>query len=493
MALFMVMVAVACAYPMADLGGKAGDVCKPRTIFCADGDGLSSRYLKCIQGKLVEEFCPNDSTCIGSKDTTIFCAVEASGNSTTTTTTTAMDASASSIFVSSPSLQIIQSTTTLVVHVAFDTTSSRLSEARMLPAPTHGPLKVSPASSSPVAGTINRVYPSTEPTNHAMLFRPSSENRASNSQLLQLSATSHPARPQLNTQSQYPQHHHFSVRPQQVLPQSSPRPTTPINMQPTPHPSALSYWPHHMLPLPPALSYNKQRLTAVTTALLQHSLSTAPATRPHRNALPAAATKAAAVDPFYNTGRNHDEMKKLNTQSNEILPVPTGESDSIVLPEDAAADRIDDISVDQVLSVIGSVLISQRVDSLADTADTADVPSPEDNTSNALQDQESSSISEPGDQTSGESMVDEAASEAPTRSERQMSQTGAPTYTPLSTPAICTPGQFVCEAHGLRRGYFACDSAGVALPAMCGAREVCYQLEKSILCAVPGGIPKKQH
>ncbi|KAI7827819.1 hypothetical protein BX661DRAFT_171044 [Kickxella alabastrina] len=42
---------------------------------------MSARYLKCIQGRLVEEFCPETSICVGSKGTTIFCAVDFSQSS----------------------------------------------------------------------------------------------------------------------------------------------------------------------------------------------------------------------------------------------------------------------------------------------------------------------------------------------------------------------------------------------------------------------------
>ncbi|KAJ1826757.1 hypothetical protein LPJ56_002022, partial [Coemansia sp. RSA 2599] len=262
---------------------------------------------------------------------------------------------------------------------------------------------------------------------------------------------------------------------QQQQPRSSPRPTA-ANIQPTPHPSALSYRPHHMLSIPPALSYNKQRLTAVTGAL-PRSTANIPATRPP-----------------YNPGRDHDEVKKLNTQNHEIQPVPTGESDPEQPPEEMA-DKIDDMSVDQVLSVIGSVLISQRVDSMTGDAASAEVAASPEDVGDMSQDQESSAV-ELADQNSAESGTDEAAAVTPaTSSQREIVRPGQPShtpaYTPLSTPAVCTPGQFVCEAHGLRQGYFACDSAGIALPAVCGAKEVCYQLERSILCAVPGGIPKR--
>ncbi|KAJ1878209.1 hypothetical protein LPJ57_003548 [Coemansia sp. RSA 486] len=505
MALCIAMAAVACAYPMADMGSKAGDVCKPRTIFCADGDGLSSRYLKCIQGKLVEEFCPEDSTCIGSKDTTIFCAVEASANSTVTSTDKM--ASTNSISTLSSGLLLTQSTTTtMVVHVAFDPTSSWSSPVRMLPEPTHEPIRASSANSA--VGSNNAIHPSTAPPNNAMLLQPFSQTRASSSLQLHISAAAQAPRPQLipatathrqilaSEQSRYPQHHHFSINPQQ-LPQSLQRPT-PVNLQQTPHPSAQSYWPHHMLSLPPALSYNRQKLPVVNTALVQHRTPNASATRPLHGALPAAALP-------YNPDRSRDAMKMLNTQIHEASPAPTGESDPDLAPEDAA-DKIDDISVDQALSVIGSVLISQRVDSMTDSVDGADALTTDDGNI-ASQDQDSVGInsnsdsnidsdsnnnSDIVDRPAAESTADvTAAAEELTSSQIELAQPSTQLLTPLSTPAVCTPGQFVCEAHGLRPGYFACDSAGVALPAMCSTKEVCYQLERSILCAAPGGPPKK--
>ncbi|KAJ2325106.1 hypothetical protein GGH92_010526 [Coemansia sp. RSA 2673] len=65
---------------------------------------------------------------------------------------------------------------------------------------------------------------------------------------------------------------------------------------------------------------------------------------------------------------------------------------------------------------------------------------------------------------------------------------------PVRAPVMsCTPGSFVCEAHGTRPAYFACDSVGVALPASCAANEVCYQYGQSILCDAPGSNLLFQH
>ncbi|KAJ2753201.1 hypothetical protein GGI19_003305 [Coemansia pectinata] len=89
-----VLAALGVAYPLAS--GSLGNACQPRTIFCADGDGVSPRYLKCENGSLAMSFCPGTSICVGSRDTTIFCATDSnpakspirSSHGATTTTTT---------------------------------------------------------------------------------------------------------------------------------------------------------------------------------------------------------------------------------------------------------------------------------------------------------------------------------------------------------------------------------------------------------------------
>ncbi|KAJ2373614.1 hypothetical protein GGI05_007437 [Coemansia sp. RSA 2603] len=147
------------------------------------------------------------------------------------------------------------------------------------------------------------------------------------------------------------------------------------------------------------------------------------------------------------------------------------------------------------MSVIGNVLISQRVDSaLGDDSEVESVAPTE-----ADQDQVLPVQSEPTETsldtavTGDSSDMDNINSDSNLENNNQneslatssKDQQAVSSYTPLSTPAVCTPGHFVCEAPGLRAGYFACDSGGFALPAVCGAKEVCYQIEKSILCDAP--------
>ncbi|KAJ2779574.1 hypothetical protein H4R18_003930 [Coemansia javaensis] len=86
-ALLLAFVALASARPHSP--ARAGDACEPRTIFCADGDGRSARFLKCVRGRLIEGFCTQNSVCVGSKGTTLFCAADdTSGTGATTSTTT---------------------------------------------------------------------------------------------------------------------------------------------------------------------------------------------------------------------------------------------------------------------------------------------------------------------------------------------------------------------------------------------------------------------
>ncbi|KAJ1846884.1 hypothetical protein IWW55_006276 [Coemansia sp. RSA 2706] len=124
-----------------------------------------------------------------------------------------------------------------------------------------------------------------------------------------------------------------------------------------------------------------------------------------------------------------------------------------------SAGDIDGMAADEVLSVIGNAIFSQHPELFSPTDD-ADV--------NAI--------------------VDAAPTPQKATTMREL-----PAARPPQSPTVargglgaCIPGSFTCEAHGLRPGYFACDSAGLALPASCGAADVCYQRQHLIVCGAPG-------
>ncbi|KAJ2471065.1 hypothetical protein IWW56_006411, partial [Coemansia sp. RSA 2131] len=120
-----------------------------------------------------------------------------------------------------------------------------------------------------------------------------------------------------------------------------------------------------------------------------------------------------------------------------------------------AADNIGGIAADDALSVIGSAIFSQHPELFSRSGAIAPDSEP------TLQ-------------------VDATAQELPATRQPQR-----PTVA-RGGLGVCTPGSFICEAHGLRPGYFACDSGGLALPASCGLADVCYQHHQVIVCGAPG-------
>ncbi|KAJ2389543.1 hypothetical protein GGI05_003468, partial [Coemansia sp. RSA 2603] len=286
MALYLMAFSAVCAYPAAfTTGNKAGDACRPRTIFCADGDGMSPRYLKCIQGQLVEEVCPRDSICIGSKDTTVFCAVDMAADPTGAT-------------VSSSSLAV-SSTTTMVIHASFGSQHTwPSSDIHSILSTTHSTSSVARADIGPVA-----MYSSHTTSAKHNSFTNMSPN-SSQSKKVQF-ITGHASE---QSQSRPPLHHHFSdslqEHRQHQQPLTSPAPT-PTDVRRS---SVLvaPIGPHRTLPLPPALSYNKQKLPVVTTKILSKPASVL--TTPHITAV------SSAVLPIHVQSRAREDPKKLNNQ-----------------------------------------------------------------------------------------------------------------------------------------------------------------------------------
>lgn len=135
---------------------------------------------------------------------------------------------------------------------------------------------------------------------------------------------------------------------------------------------------------------------------------------------------------------------------NKVEPIPVSVVPTFLDSPGAAfapsTDRIGGIKAQRILSVIGNILMSQHAKPAAPTQ-----------TPLMLKNSNNSPVSLP--------------------------PKPAASFPPVME---CSPGQFVCEAHGARPLYFACDTVGMALPATCGNEEVCYQYGKSIICAPPG-------
>ncbi|KAJ2572903.1 hypothetical protein GGH19_004630 [Coemansia sp. RSA 1807] len=331
---------------------KAGDLCKPQTIFCADGDGQSPRYLKCIHGTLVEGSCVNNSICVGSKDTTIFCAID---NGMPAKDTTAM------------------------VRVLPQSKQTALARPYMLPPPT-------PAVTGPPPLQLKHTL------NPSPIASAAHGPAAANS--VQWS-------PPQNLQSQPPNHLAVSTlkstAPQQhVLPPPAPESQVWSYIQP---PAASSV---------PQVTKPVQMLNIRPTSMF--------------------AASPAPID---------------DTEDNENV---NGSN---------AADNIGGIAADDALSIIGSAIFSQHPELLSRSGAIAPDSEP------TLQ-------------------VDATAQELPATRQPQR-----PTVA-RGGLGVCTPGSFICEAHGLRPGYFACDSGGLALPASCGLADVCYQHHQVIVCGAPG-------
>ncbi|KAJ1797472.1 hypothetical protein LPJ59_003119 [Coemansia sp. RSA 2399] len=153
-----------------------------------------------------------------------------------------------------------------------------------------------------------------------------------------------------------------------------------------------------------------------------------------------------------------------------------------------AQPLIGGIEAERILSVVGGAIFSQLALSTAAESEERSAA-----TSTVVEPQHvappSSNLRE--EETNAMPPVVPLAPPPPPPSPPSQSDNNPMAYLPQSLPPpVCNPGSFVCAVHGLDVGYFACDSAGLALPASCAANEVCYQYGQSILCAAPGGAPE---
>ncbi|KAI8325651.1 hypothetical protein GQ54DRAFT_295249 [Martensiomyces pterosporus] len=155
------------------------------------------------------------------------------------------------------------------------------------------------------------------------------------------------------------------------------------------------------------------------------------------------------------------------------------------------SDDLDGMDAKQVVSIIGNLIISQhKYTALPTFATPSSAPSAASNplATDAPDRQMQTLVPQ---QTAGATprvpppIVPQAAVEL-VRDDSDHGGEGVVPYIPYRAPGTCSPGEFVCEAHGLRPGFFACDASGFALPAACAVNEVCYQYGRSILCDAPG-------
>ncbi|KAJ2909778.1 hypothetical protein GGI21_001537 [Coemansia aciculifera] len=144
---------------------------------------------------------------------------------------------------------------------------------------------------------------------------------------------------------------------------------------------------------------------------------------------------------------------------------------SVATATPASVTRIGGIEAPRVLSVIASAFIANHLEE--STPDT-------DDESPFLM-----SIDDASDNATGSASTVSSA--------LRLSAIASTTEVARAQIRTCDPGSFICEAHGLRPMYFACDSVGMALPASCAVNEVCYQYGQSILCDAPGGNLISQH
>ncbi|KAJ2453646.1 hypothetical protein EV183_002050 [Coemansia sp. RSA 2336] len=357
---------------------KPGDQCKPRTIFCADGDGQSPRYLKCVHGHLVEEYCVDNSICIGSKDTTVFCAVDDSSPPKETTMT--IRPLAHSLPHATHSKPYAPSWPTQTAAVPPPLLLTPESKQNSVPPAAHGSAIVGNAKAVPPN------YPQSQPPPH-----------------LAAAAAPVPSTP--------PQHGPVPPALQPQIPQNI-RPASSM-AYPQPPPTAQV----------PALSI-KPMLAQPAPVMFNH--------RP---------------TPMF-----------------EAHPAPL-----LAEEGDEVADYIDGIAASDVLSVVGGAILAHHPELMAAGDKEDAVPS----------ELPATRPFDPSVELPATRLFDPSVELPATRlPERPAVARGG--------PGACTPGSFVCEAHGLRPGYFACDSIGVALPASCGLTDVCYQHRQTIVCGAPG-------
>ncbi|KAI9469492.1 hypothetical protein BX667DRAFT_502398 [Coemansia mojavensis] len=370
------------------MASKPGDQCKPRTIFCADGDGQSPRYLKCVHGRLVEEYCVDNSICIGSKDTTVFCAVDDS----------------------SPPKE-----TTMTIRPL----------AHSLPPATH---------SKPYAPS----WPTQAATPPPPLLMPESKQSS--------------VRPAA--------HGSPIVGNAKAVPPNYPQSQPPLHLAAATAP--VSSTPPQHGPVPPALQPQ-----------IPQNIRPAPASsRTYLQPPPTAQVPLLSIKPTLAQPApvmfNHRPTPMFEAHPASLLAEEGGEM----------ANDIDGIAASDVLSVVGEAILAHHPELMASGNSKPNMDSG---------DQEDAVPSElpatrpfdPSVELPATRLFDPSVELPATRlPERPAVARGG--------PGACTPGSFICEAHGLRPGYFACDSIGVALPASCGLTDVCYQHRQTIVCGAPG-------
>ncbi|PIA15847.1 hypothetical protein COEREDRAFT_87590 [Coemansia reversa NRRL 1564] len=386
-------------------GSRAGDQCLPRAIFCADGNGKSPRYLKCIRGRLVEDVCVSNSICIGSKDTTIFCAADNFDKSADTQ----MIAVTTTVTVDVPFAQALHPSQPVTSHILW---TSGIEPH--IPLPTMPLAHIPPHSWTPLPSPafpyITPVSPNTSPI------------------------VAHAA--QWKFHSQQTPDQHSSILPVPSRPASQQYPQQP---------------PH--APLPPAFQ------SQIWPYLLPSSALGNVASR-----APAAFASPHTSLPIYLGPQisrpEHTMPAKLNPNALPHLHPTVPPTVSATPPIQLAVSKdIDGIAADQILSVIGNAIFLQHPDILA---------SGKDNVTGQNLGLASTPI----------------PSILPPRQQATSQNQGTTLHE--AKPGTCIPGNFFCQAHGLRPEYFACDSIGMPMPASCGPADVCYQFGRSIICGAPG-------
>ncbi|KAJ1902862.1 hypothetical protein GGI09_002549 [Coemansia sp. S100] len=423
-----VLATLGVAYPLAS--GSLGEACQPRTIFCADGDGISPRYLKCENGSLAMSYCPGTSICVGSRDTTVFCAAD--GNLAKSSIRSSHGAT----------------TTTTTLTVEFDSTSTQgvtrgdFFLVASTPTPSHSIIPArAPVSSTTRAGL-------------AVLGSPHVLSPPLNQFLPQIPST---------WRSVYLQPAHslaFVPFSQTPSPRSS-EPNTLVHSQPTATPE-LSQQPLQRSPLWQQQSTTRNsdptttEIPLVTTrvSMVVFSSSIMTIARPANDVI--WSTKTTWV------------LKPLPSQTSTI---PSFSSAPIATPS-AHVARIGGIEVPRVLSVIASAFLAHRSgDYTSDSDEETPFMLSIDKASTDAARSTTSMLSSAVSQSMQTSSVEPARAQI----------------------RVCNPGAFICEANGQRPMYFACDSLGMALPASCASNEVCYQYGDAILCDAPGSNVASQH
>ncbi|KAJ1995607.1 hypothetical protein GGI26_000866 [Coemansia sp. RSA 1358] len=415
---------------------NAGDSCQPQSIFCADGDGASARYLKCVHGELVEGFCPHDSMCVGSKGTTIICATDHPSNSI------------DSRKAEEPSKATTTMTTTLTVIVhsqpVYYTSAPVLVQSSMYIQPKPPALLLAPKSADhqmPMASTL-----STTPLLNGSPTLPFVQIEATH-----LSNTEQGQyRPAMSPQSIHQLLQHPAL----------PTPSIQIKSHDQPifvAPNIADYKPISQHPSPISFARNEPNVspTGVSDPFHHHQLEPQPRQQQQHQKQP----------------------QPLSTMRPPLAmhPAMLQNSDNPI-PKSTAPSLIGGIEAGRLLSVVGNAILSRVTETPSVYSVTQDTGTAEPHVSTTS--------------TTTTSALGAATGAADVPGPLSRTPDDYMLYSPQPlVPAICNPGSFVCARHGLESRYFACDSAGVAILATCAPNEACYQYGESILCSAPGGAP----